>query len=125
MENPITNCSDCPLRDRCQSPCPTVERQLPKEWQGRVEGLHRYNARASARRLAEQVRLTRIILDHRDVLGGRLRQVVNMTYDDGLSHAAIARKIGVTRRVVGTYLARAHRLIGKVAVGMRVREREK
>ncbi|MCH8092782.1 MAG: sigma-70 region 4 domain-containing protein [Proteobacteria bacterium] len=90
-----------------------------------MESLHRYNARASARRLAEQVRLTRIILDHRDVLGGRLRQVVNMTYDDGLSHAEIARKIGVTRRVVGTYLTRAHRLIGKVAVGMRVREREK
>lgn len=63
------------------------------------------------------------MLDYEPQLSGRLRQVFRMKYIDGLTHEEIGLRLGIARRVVGTYLERAHNLLGKLMTGRRKRQR--
>lgn len=108
MNQPL-NCTHCPRRDGCISLCRSMERQLPREEHARLHGLHRAGQGAAwLQRLKEQRERVAMLLDWRHELRGRMREVVQMTYNDGLSQGEIARRLGIGERAVGQYLARAH-----------------
>lgn len=107
-------CNHCPLRSTCQRPCPEVEKLLPQEGDARLARAFRPQASQFLALLAARRAEVLLMLDYEPKLRGRLRQVFRMKYIEGLTQEQIGRKLGVARRVVGTYLERAHRMLGKL-----------
>ncbi|MCQ3951576.1 MAG: hypothetical protein DPW14_17380 [Planctomycetes bacterium] len=116
-------CNHCPLRDTCQRPCPELERLLPREDHARLDRAFKVHAAQFLALLAARHAEVLRMLDYEPQLSGRLRQVFRMKYFDGLTHQEIGQKLGIARRVVGTYLERAHQLLGKLMSGRRRRQR--
>lgn len=108
MKQPI-NCTHCPRRATCVNPCRAMERQLPREEHARLHGLHRAGfASAWLQRLQDQREKVALLLDWRHAMKGRMRDVVQLTYNEGLSQGEIAKRLGIGERAVGQYLRRAH-----------------
>ena len=101
------SCDRCPLRGICETPCPPVEALLPSADHGVMDSLRRRGALFAARRLHDRICETRFLIEHRDVLTGRLRIVFDLTYKDGLSQREIALRLGVHRHSVGHWLRQA------------------
>ena len=111
------SCDNCPLRAVCKAPCAAVETLLPSEDRGKLFSLRRKGALNNARRLHAQMREARFLIEHREVLTGKLRRVFDLTYNDGLTQEEIARRLGVHRRSVGNWLAKALDEIARCAMG--------
>jgi len=118
-------CETCPLRISCKKICPEVKRQLPSMGQGRLTRAYGGAASEFLRRLLQRRAEVRAMLDHRQGLRGRLKQVIELKYVAGLSQAQIGQRLCITRRVAGRYLERAHRMLGKLMCGMKPRQRER
>jgi RNA polymerase sigma factor (sigma-70 family) len=103
----MKSCNDCPLREQCQAPCEAVERLLPDVDHARIHGFQRRNALQFARRMRDEIEAARLMTDWRHVLNGRMREVFDMTYNEGLKQSDIAQRLGISRRVAGRYLERA------------------
>ncbi|MCC6575645.1 MAG: hypothetical protein IT462_17835 [Planctomycetes bacterium] len=117
-------CTHCPLRASCQAPCAAIEAQLPQDWFGDWPQLRRFVRGRFLQNLLAQRRAVALMIEHREILKGRLRQVFDMTHNEGLSQAQISRQLGVQRRVVTTYLKRAYAMLAKAVRGLRPRQRE-
>ncbi|MDH5642173.1 MAG: hypothetical protein OEY28_12865 [Nitrospira sp.] len=113
------SCEGCTIREACVEPCESIEAQLPKEWTGTNKHFHRAGRDNWLMNLMTRRRQVRVMLDYRPMLAGRLRQVVNLTFNDAMTQQEIARKLGVHERVVGKYLERAFALVGKLASGFK------
>ncbi|MBK9974134.1 MAG: sigma-70 family RNA polymerase sigma factor [Planctomycetes bacterium] len=107
MPNEIVSCTHCPLRSGCQSPCDAVEALLPKEQRGELRRLRRRDSFPYALELEQRRAWVRLLLDWRHHLRGRLKQVFDLHFNDGLSNVEIARQLGLTRGTVSEYLSRA------------------
>lgn len=104
-------CKTCPLREKCASPCESLESLLPQPDDGRAHALHRSNARDYARQLYAQMVAARVATSHRHLLRGRQRQVFDLTYNELCTEAEAGRRLHITRRVAGRHLQRARRKI--------------
>jgi DNA-directed RNA polymerase specialized sigma24 family protein len=109
------SCTKCPLRAACKSPCAAVEAQLPAEERGKIHRLRRRKVYHRAVELLEQVDDARFLVANRHRLQGRLRQVFDLVYNENMSHAEIARVLGLHRRSVGHLLKQARRVIVRLA----------
>ena len=106
-------CRDCPKRDSCCEICNDLERLLPSMERGKLHG-----GRIKTEDLKELVRrmaAVRTILDYRDRLSGRQRQVVDLYYNEGLTQREIANRLGIAQKNVCEYMKRALRKIAKWA----------
>lgn len=114
------NCTSCPLRDCCTTPCKAIEQQLPPDWQGDLPQFRRANRRAFFFKFAGNRRDVKIMLEHRDILRGRQREIFDLIHNEGLTHDEIAKRLSVRRRVVTTYINRAYDAIARAA-GLRAK----
>lgn len=112
---PRISCNQCPLKPRCQAPCPAIEQQLPAPDRGVLHALRRKGGFRAARRIRQRMRETRIMLEHRDQLKGLQRVVFDLTYNEGLGQREIAQRLGIHRRTVGSALEAARRRLGRYA----------
>lgn len=106
-------CRDCPKRESCREICSSLKRLLPSMEKGRFN-----YGRLSSKRLEELLRrrwVTQVVLDWRHILSGRQRQVVDMYYNEGLTHDEIATRLGIAQKNVTTYMHRAYRKIVSAA----------
>jgi len=55
-----------------------------------------------------------LMLDYRKQLRGRMRQVFDLKYIEGMTQEQAASRLHIARRVAGIYLQRAHERIGKL-----------
>lgn len=115
-------CSNCPKRDSCKKICERLEKMLPSMERGKLHG-----GKIKTDDLKELVRrmgVVRTILDFRDRLSGRQRQVVDMYFNEGLTQSEIAKRLGIAQKNVCEYMKRAFRKIGKWAKEESRHERE-
>lgn len=117
-------CTGCPLRDACKAPCKAVEKILPQMWHGDLPQVRRADSRSYLRRMMTERVAVRAMLEHREVLKGRVREIFDLTINDALSQEEIALRMGLARRVVSTYLKRAYAMIAKAMRGYKPRQRE-
>ncbi len=106
-------CSNCPIRDNCTQPCEELEKELPSMEHGKLHG-----GKIKAKDLKELVRrmaTVKTILDYRDRLKGRQKQVIDLYFNDGLTQREIGKKLGIAQKNVCEYMKRAFRKIGKWA----------
>jgi len=102
-------CSDCPKRDECRRICPELKKLLPSMDRGRLN--YGRCSPEHLKRLVHNRWVTQSILDWRHILTGRQRQVLDIYYNEGVTHDAIARRLGIAQKNVTTYLQRAYRKI--------------
>lgn len=107
MTNPALSCTNCPQRSRCTAPCDAVEALLPNESTGELRRLHRRGGAQYALELERRRAHVRLMLDWRQHLTGRPRQVFDLHFNDGLSNIEIGRQVGLARGTVAEYLHRA------------------
>jgi DNA-directed RNA polymerase specialized sigma subunit len=88
-----------------------VERLLPAEEHARIHGFYRKNAADFARRLEAERQAARVLTGYRNALRGRMREVFDMVYDEALTQAEVASRLGIGRRAVSHYLVRAREVI--------------
>jgi DNA-directed RNA polymerase specialized sigma24 family protein len=117
MNTEHSPCLHCPLRNTCAAPCDALSRLLPREEHARAHRLYRKGAAAFARALERGRAETRLMLEHRGCLSGRMAQVFRLYYDDGLTTPEIARRLGVNTRTAGRYLERARARIARRVSG--------
>jgi len=111
----MSSCDKCPTRATCRAICDAVESQLPKEWSGRDSIFGMPDAPERVARLMAQRNEVMFMLDHRDLLTKAQREVFDLYYNDGLSHAQIAKQLGVRRNTVTEHMLRAReRIMRKV-----------
>lgn len=115
--NTDSPCVPCPHRSTCTRPCAALMARLEHIDYGRMYQTGYSNASERLRQTWLRMREVRILCEHRAAMHGRMRQVVNMTHNDGLTQDEIARKLGIERRTVGRYLARARAFAAKRARG--------
>lgn len=115
--NTDSPCVPCPHRSTCTKPCAALMARLEHVDYGRMYQTGYSNASERLRDTWQRMREVRILCEHRAAMHGRMRQVVNMTHNDGLTQDEIARKLGIERRTVGRYLARAREFAAKRARG--------
>lgn len=108
-------CNKCPMRATCNTPCAAVESLLPAEERGKIHRLRRRRAYPKAEKLIEAMDDARFLVENRHRLHGRLRLVFDLVYNDNLSHAQIAKLLGMHRRSVGHVLKRAKFMIVRLA----------
>jgi DNA-directed RNA polymerase specialized sigma24 family protein len=108
-------CEKCPLKAACKAPCAAVESMLPCEDKGKIHRLRRRNSYAKAGALLESIDDTRFLVANRHRLQGRLRQVFDLVYNEGMGHAEIAKLLGLHRRSVGHLVKQARRVIVRLA----------
>jgi DNA-directed RNA polymerase specialized sigma subunit len=107
----MRECKTCPLRATCQEICPEVEALLPAIERGRLCSLRRGTAKFSARRLIDEMETASYLTSRRDVLTGLIREVFDLRYNEGLSQAEIAGRLGVHPRTVSRWLEAARQQI--------------
>lgn len=117
-------CESCPLRASCTKPCRDVEKLLPKIHTARLSRAYAADGERFLLMLQARREEVLLMLDYREQLKGRMRQVFDLKYMEGLSQAQIARKLHVARRVAGIYLQRAYKRIAKLlSAGSRAKKR--
>lgn len=94
-----------------------MESLLPSVKRGMLTQFRRTNAFRYARIFEDRRRATRVMIDYRDHLDGRMREIFDMTYNQGLSQDEIAHALNLDRRTVGRYLERARGVIYRLAMG--------
>jgi DNA-directed RNA polymerase specialized sigma24 family protein len=107
-------CESCPLRASCTKPCPEVEELLPQDHTARMVRAYAAKGADFLRTLERRHQEVLLMLDYRHRLGGRMRQVFDLKYIEGLTQEQAASKLRITRRVAGVYLQRAHDRISKL-----------
>ncbi|RKY19670.1 MAG: hypothetical protein DRP63_00230 [Planctomycetota bacterium] len=106
-------CYNCPKRDICTQPCEELEKELPSMEHGKLHG-----GKIKAKDLQELVRrmaVVKTVLDYRDRLKGRQKQVIDLYFNDGLTQREIGKRLGIAQKNVCEYMKRAFRKIGKWA----------
>ncbi len=110
-------CTPCPRRATCTSPCAALKALLPRSDHGRIYHTQRQKCAEGLREMWLQMRAVRLLLEHRHAMRGRMRQVVDLTHNKGLTQDEIATRLRIERRTVGRYLARARDFAAKRAKG--------
>lgn len=108
-------CLKCPMREACKTPCAAVESMLPVEERGKLYQLRRRNTYRRAVELLEQIDDARFLVANRHRLQGRLRQVFDLVYNENMSHAEVARLLGLHRRSVSHLVKQARKVIVRLA----------
>ncbi|CAG0995339.1 hypothetical protein ARNL5_03571 [Anaerolineae bacterium] len=107
-------CERCPLRARCTKPCRDVEALLPKNHTARLGRAYTREGRRFLAALEQRHQEVLLMLDYREQLRGRMREVFDLKYIEGLTQSEIAQKLRIATRVAGIYLQRAQQRIGKL-----------
>lgn len=110
-------CVPCPHRATCAKPCAAVKALLPRADHGRIYHTQRHKCAEGLKEMWHQMRAVRLLLEHRHAMRGRMRQVVDLTHNQGLTQEEIAKRLRIERRTVGRYLARARAYAAKRARG--------
>jgi predicted DNA-binding protein (UPF0251 family) len=110
-------CTPCPQRAFCKSPCAALKALLPRSDHGRIYHTQRHKCSEGLKEMWQQMRAVRLLLEHRHAMRGRMRQVVDLTHNKGLTQDEIAARLRIERRTVGRYLARAREFAARRARG--------
>ncbi|MCC6149410.1 MAG: sigma-70 family RNA polymerase sigma factor [Planctomycetes bacterium] len=107
-------CESCALRASCTKPCPDVEELLPQDHTARMVRAYATRGADFLRALERRHQEVLLMLDYRTLLRGRMRQVFDLKYIEGMTQEQAAIKLRIARRVAGIYLQRAHERISKL-----------
>ncbi len=132
MDQKTFSCSNCPNRPTCVQVCPRVEEILAKEqrnFEGREVLVEPYviaaiyaKGYAPALRDMSVEKLRCADLQVVPGMTGRQFNILRMTYVDGQSQRAIARRLGISQTTVGEHLHAARK---KVRVYIHARQQSK
>ncbi len=91
------NCNDCPIRERCERICDTIEETLPSMERGRVDF-------EDLARIHEGRIVTNLVLDNEDILTERQSEIVRMYYRENMLQGQIGASLGITQQAVADSL---------------------
>ncbi len=96
------DCNNCPIRERCERICDTIEEMLPSMEQGRVDF-------EDLPRIHEGRIVTNLVLDNEDILTERQGEIVRLYYRENMLQGRIGAALNITQQAVADSLKSVRR----------------